>query len=71
MPLYTALATELATKLSNRPCKMLSFKSDSDTTGLPYRELTADQKAAQAIAAANRKAMGGRGSATGWGGVQG
>ena len=59
------------TTTSNRPCKMLSFKSDSDTTGLPYRELTADQKAAQAIAAANRKAMGDRGSRTGWGGVKG
>lgn len=60
----------MATK-SNRPCKMLTFKSDSDTTGLPYRELTAAQKSAKAIAAANRKAMGDRGSRPGWGGIKG
>lgn len=30
--------------------KMLTFKSDSDTTGLPYRELTAAEKVARSNA---------------------
>ena len=46
----------------NQPCKTISFKSDSDTTGLPYRELTAAEKVARknATAKASNGPNGGR-----------